>query len=117
MTTPYDPLPPLDLTVLPAPRIISLTSTNAPKLLISFAGLLTGWSVRETSGTAAADLQAYDGRDSGGQLLATIGLASGGSSALSMALPGWPFRTGLYVAAGSGAWEAVFVVVPLPGGM
>ena len=63
-----------------------------------------GWSIRENAGTpAAAAVRLRDG--SGGQILASIGLAAGQSSAQTLQPLGVNFRTGIFVEIVAGSVE------------
>jgi hypothetical protein len=81
--------------------------------LSTSAGRLAGYSVRETSGTAAAVLRLRDGEDVSdpGNILITISL-SAGESTRDWYLPlGVSFTAGLYVEIVSGAIEgAAFIL-------
>ena len=60
------------------PIPIPATSTDA--LALNRPALLMGWSLRETTGAAVAAVRLFSGTTAGGQLVASIALASGGSS-------------------------------------
>jgi hypothetical protein len=76
---------------------------NAPvypnTVLNAGAARLTGWSLRETSGTNPATVTLYDSRDTSGDVLAVLNLPAGATS--NHGLPG----------SGVTATEAVFVAV------
>ena len=57
-------------------------------------GRLAGWSVRAAGGAATIDL--YDGHDDTGDILASIRLADGQSSAQTMMPAGVTFADGIY---------------------
>lgn len=62
------------------PTMIRIVSPGATSQLIGGSGRLLGWSLRETSGTAAAIVQLLDGDPAGLGILATISLTSGQST-------------------------------------
>lgn len=62
-------------------------------------GRLTGWSLRETSGTGTGTVRFYDGRGDetqGGHLIATVTIPAGGSSNVQLAGNGVSYIDGLY---------------------
>ena len=64
---------------------------------------LAGWSVRETTGAAVAQLDLFDGNGNGGVLVASIALAAGASDARSLGGHLLVIRNGLTVVVNSGA--------------
>lgn len=116
MTTPAAPggaRTVVDLTAWPAAQAINLGPGGTGGLASSISGFLLGWSVRETSGGAAAVVALHDGADNTGQLVANIALASAGDSHESLAPPGVLLRSGLYAEVVSGAAKGVAWWVPL----
>lgn len=106
----------LEATVLPWPRALRVGSVTGSGLVIATPVLLTGYSVRETSGTAVAALDLFSGHDSTGQLVAALGMVAGG---LAEAGPGWPgvyCPGGLYAVVQSGAMDGAVWVVMIPAG-
>jgi hypothetical protein len=83
------------------------SASNATSQPSGGAGRLTGWSLRETSGTAAAVVRFYDGRDTSGTLIATAVVPAGTSSNVALAGNGASYVYGLFVdtSAGTGAIE------------
>lgn len=105
----------VDLTAWPAAQAINLGQGGTGGQAITRSGFLLGWSVRETSGAAAAVVVLHDGTDKSGQMLANIALASAGADHESLAPPGVLFRAGLYAEVVSGAANGVAWVVLLGG--
>ncbi len=77
--------------------------TNTP---IRSAGRLVGWSLHETSGTVAALVRIWDGRESGSHPLAYIALDAG-KTLNSWNAPGISITDALLVEVASGAVEGV----------
>lgn len=104
-----------DLTAIitTAPVLALSVPEGASGVVVGRAVALYGWSLRETTGAAAAQLDVYDGLGDGGQLVATVALAAGGSDALALSGPGVTCLRGLFVQAVSGSvagslWVAQF---------
>lgn len=64
---------------------------------------LCGWSLRNTSAAAVAQIDLYDGADATGQLVATITLAANESTRDYLPQPGVTCRRGVYVNIVAGA--------------
>lgn len=99
---------------LPPPVEIDLELDGAPVLPVSLptgqSGAVTGgpiwlagWSLRNTSSSAAAQIDLYDGADATGQLVATITLAASESTRDYLPSPGVTCRRGVYADAVSGS--------------
>lgn len=80
--------------------------------LSTSAGQVLGYSVRETSGAAAAVLRLRDGSDTSGDLVATIQLPANASATVWLAPHGVAFVQGLYAEVVSGALEGVVYLGP-----
>jgi len=63
---------------------------------------LAGWSFRETTGAAAALVELFDGSNTGGVMIATIGLAAGESIRDTVGGHLLVVRNGLFVSVPSG---------------
>lgn len=72
-------------------------------VVVNGAALLYGWSLRESTGAAGAQLDIIDGGDATGQLVATITLTAGESTSDYLAGIGILCRRGVYVHAVSGS--------------
>lgn len=119
MTTPAGPATGaqvIDLAALPPAKAVDMGPDGAGGLALSFACLLLGWSVRETSGTAAAVVTLHDGRDDTGQRVGEVALAAGASQPIALPAPGILCRAGLYAHVASGAAEGVLWVIPVAPG-
>lgn len=68
--------------------------------------LLMGWSVRESSGSAAAVIRLRNGHTTDGAIAASIGLATSGSTTDTAGPDGVWCDSGLYLEVVSGAVEA-----------
>jgi hypothetical protein len=78
---------------------------------------LAGWSLRETTGAAVAQLDLVDGGDSGGVIVASIALAAGDSKVATFGGHLLTIQNGLFVAVNAGSvtgalWFADRVGVP-----
>lgn len=106
----------LEATALPWPRALRVGSVTGSGLVIATPVLLTGWAVRETSGTAVAALDLHSGHDDTGQLIASLGMVAGGPAAAGPNMPGVICPGGLYAAVRSGAMDGAVWVVMIPAG-
>lgn len=84
----------IDAVPLPA-RPVPVPTTGTGRVVISRPAILTGWSFTETTGTDAATLDLYTGRDTTGVLALTVALTAGASDT------GTTGRGGLYLDAGA----------------
>lgn len=99
---------------LPIPGLpVPVSSATAGKSLITTALLLLGWRAWETSGSATASLVAYDGLDANTGIVAGASLPAGATAGDWFGWPGVLCQIGLYVTAGTGAWQGVFYVAIL----
>lgn len=57
-----------------------LLAVTTGKVLISRPCMIVGWTITEQTGSAVAKFQLWNGGSTGGVLVATVGLASAGSS-------------------------------------
>lgn len=119
MTTPapgpaYSPTI-VDLTELPAAQPVTITS-GGPAVLVSLACLLLGWTIRETSGSAAASGYLTDGPDANGQHVAEFGAGAGLSTSSPVPPPGVLCKDGLAVHVVSGAFTGAAWIIPMAPG-
>lgn len=103
----------IDLTAFPAARAVDLGPGGVGGLVTSLPGLLLGWSYREETGTAGAQVVLRDGTDNTGQRISDTGIASALSDSRSIAPPGVLFRDGLYADIRAGSVHGVVWVVLL----
>lgn len=76
-------------------------------VLFEGQGSFSGWSVRETTGAAAASFELYDGGGVNGQLLATAVIASGTSDNHNGPAGGVEVESGLFLHVVSGTLKGV----------
>jgi len=100
---------------LPAPLPLRILSTAGSRVISQLPGFVVGWSVLETSGNARAALQLFDGQGTTAALIASIGLAEGEASQLSIGPPGWTVYSGLYLSAATGAFDGTIWFLPAEG--
>jgi hypothetical protein len=87
---------------LPGARPFALPSTSGGFLVASGAVYVLGWAFKESTGSAAASVDIYDGLGTGGVLIAPISLSSGESTRDYPPPPGIECRQGCYVNIASG---------------
>jgi hypothetical protein len=83
-------------------RHVSWTLNGAGKLVCGFSARVMGWTIVETSGSAAATINIYDGADTTGEIALPIKIASAGSSTDWFGPNGVLFRNAVYVNLASG---------------
>lgn len=83
-------------------RHTEFTLSGAGKIMAGFSIRLMGWTAAETSGSAACEIDVYDGVDTTGSIVLPIKLASGQSSTDWYGPNGTLFRNGCYVNLASG---------------
>lgn len=89
---------------------VGFATATAGSSLLKRNATLTGWSFRETTGSAGAIVRLLDGNNASAQLVAALSLSAGQALALSLAPGGLAITTGLYVDVVSGSVEgAVWV--------
>jgi len=98
---------------LPAPVPLRVLSSAGSGQLAGLPGFIVGWSISETSGSAACLAKLLDGRDATGQLLAAVGLPESQSSQHSCAAPGLTVLDGLYLDVVSGAFDGAVWYLPV----
>lgn len=69
-------------------QVITITAVSGFQQLFGRPCQVVGWSTRETTGTAVAGFDLYDGPSTAAQLLATVQLAAGQSSMQWFGRPG-----------------------------
>lgn len=94
------------------PVVVPLASPAASGQVINIAGRITWFSLRETSGAAAAVVRYYDGSGASGKLMAAISLQASESTREWVGNHGLPFGGGLYLQVVSGSVEGSIVYVP-----
>jgi len=94
----------------PAARPIDYGTLTAGSALFGGQARLCGGSLRNTSTTATAVVDLYDGGGSGGQPVANVNLAANESTRDWLSGEGLRIRTGLYVNVTSGSVRVVLWV-------
>lgn len=90
-------------------RAVPLATGTADIQGVTGACTLVGFSVRETGGTASADVTLRDGNDTSGAIKAIVRLVANGSQAGS--IPPVDFTTGIFVdRSGTGSSELVLYI-------
>lgn len=93
---------------------LAFVGLSGGRVLATDAGIILGWSLREASGTTAADVSVYDGSSTGGQALAHVHLAASASDVETLYPAALPVRVGLFVdVAGSTADGVVWYGLPI----
>lgn len=77
-------------------RPISKRTVTADTQMVSQGGVLKGWCMRETTGSAGAVVELYDGTSTGGQFLACIGLGNGVSQPFAFAQDGITVESSIF---------------------
>lgn len=75
----------------------------AGKIIVNGGVYLAGWSLRETTGAAVAQLDLIDGGDAGGVMVASIGLLAGESKVSTFGGHLLTVQNGLFVAVNAGS--------------
>lgn len=83
------------------------TAQSSGEQLVGGHGWLLGWSLRESTGSAAAVTELRDGTGTTGRLMGTSSVATSGSDTQTIGDIGWPFTVGLYLVAVSGSTTGV----------
>lgn len=97
---------------IPPSQIVSVPTTTTSVQLVNGACLVTGWSWRETTNSAGATIELYDGTGTGGNLLASITLVANESTRDLTATNGVVAENGVYLSVVSGSIKgALWAVV------
>lgn len=91
---------------LPGARPYQIASGVSGIVVVNGAALLRGWSLRETTGSAAAVVELYDGTSTGGMLVATISLTDAQSTRDYLEGSGVEIRNAIFYNVVSGAVKA-----------
>lgn len=81
-------------------------------VLVGGASYVLGWSLREATGGAGAQVELYDGTSTDGMLAATITLAANESTRDLIPAPGLLFDVGLFVDVSGGEVAGSLWVLP-----
>lgn len=75
---------------------VSNTSNTADEQLLSGSGQLIYWNMRETTGSAGAVVELYDGTSVNSQRICSIGMGNGVSDTHDMVMGGIPVERGVF---------------------
>lgn len=84
-------------------HLIPIATTTASKQLVNTHCRLIGYNLAETTGSAGAVIDLYDGHDTGGVFVAEIDLVKATSVTQELNIYGWPITAGLYLSVASGS--------------
>ena len=82
---------------------LNFPTTTASETLLNRAGILAGWSIYETTGSATATVDLYDGTGNGGVFMARISLGNGAVSTQAVGTIPLRFSNGLALVVVSGS--------------
>lgn len=99
--------------VLPFP----VPATAASQNLSGVSALLMGWTWRETTGAAAADIDILDGNDANGAVVATINLNSGQSCRENAPGRGIYLQAGPFLRVNAGTVRGSLWIIWVPRGL
>jgi hypothetical protein len=94
----------------PYPRSLPLGTPAVSRQVDHGCGWVRRISLRETSGSAAAELEFYDGTNDAGALLDSISLSAGQSTRDYYRVGEYPYEGGLYLDVLSGTFTGTVVV-------
>lgn len=97
---------------LPGARPQPITAITSAGTVVSGASLLRGWSLKESTGSATAACDIYDGDGTNGLLVATITLRTNESTREVIPGGGIEIRTGLYYVVVAGTIKGSLWAVP-----
>ncbi len=98
--------------MLPAARPMPCPVTTADVILGTGLWIVTGWSFKETTGGAPAEIELYDGRDPASTQFAEINLSQGESTRDLCGANGVACRVGVLVHVISGSVKGSVWAVP-----
>lgn len=91
-------------------QAVTLPVAAGNRMLVGMEGILLGWSIINLDGAAAAAVNLYDGSDTGGQLVAAIGMAVAGGSTISLSPAGIKLDRGLFATVSTTVNGVVYVL-------
>lgn len=80
---------------------------TADTLLTTLPGLLLGWNMRETTGSAGAVVELYDGNTAQGEFTGTVGNASGVSTVEWFGPEGIEIQNGVFAHVVTGTMDVI----------
>lgn len=93
-------------------RTIPIATTTTDLTVIGGASVLFGWTWIETTGSAVANVELYDGSGTNGALIVPVALNSGESTRDLWGHPGLGVQTGLFLHVVSGSVKGSLWIVP-----
>ena len=96
----------------PPAQSVAIPTTTTDVQILGGMCLLMGWAFVETTGSAAATFDLYDGVGSGGQLVAPLSLSSGQSTRDLMTGSGIEIRGGLFLDMLTGSIKGAVWLIP-----
>lgn len=104
----------LDVEIVMERRVLILggAAKSTSFIAANFGGWLLGWTMRESSGSAAAVVKVHNGESVDGQLVAPVALASAGMDSQWLGDRGVDVDAGLYVEIASGQADVVLYMRP-----
>ena len=103
-----DPFGPEQLPV----TVSNIGQTTSSFQMMTGSGLIIAITALSLTATVASQFQLLDGTDSTGELRAVIGAPAAGNASFSPAVPGIPFRRGLYLQHEAGAMLITVTYIP-----
>ena len=94
------------------PRNVNIPARSTSVKLVNWAGRITWFSFRETTGAALATFRLWDGQDNSGALVAAVNLGPGESTRDYTGRHALPFDGGLFIEVLAGSVEGAVYVVP-----
>jgi hypothetical protein len=91
-------------------RLIPVPTTTADTQVVNTECRLIGFTFAETTDSAVAEVQLFDGHDENGVLVAPIKIASGASMLSNCGLSGWPITAGIYLEVLSGSVQGSITI-------
>lgn len=102
--------------MLPPARRLSFVSTGSNQLLLNGASILTGWALCETTSSAGATLNIFDGQDTSASgyatLIGQVTLTSGQSTRDLWAPSGIEIDQAITITAASGSVRGALFAIP-----
>lgn len=78
-------------------RVLHFTGVTADKAAIGMGGKLMGYTMRETTGSAGAVIELFDGGSTGGQSFLAQGLGNGNSNTVWFGDVGLDIESGIFM--------------------
>lgn len=95
-----------------APAVRPIGPFTVSGQVVTGAGILAGWCIRNVAGTGPSVGRLWDGAGTNGQLVAGVSINQGDSDIMPPSLPGIYIQSGVYLEELSGQVEAVLWWIP-----